>query len=87
MKLSFIIYLGHGGKDGVRSAESRSTESRSTESRSTESRSTESRSTESRSTESRSTEYGVTEYGVYLCSTSSSFALDKPPRALAVEIH
>ena len=56
-----LIFNRHGGKDGVRSTESRSTESRSTESRSTESRSTESRSTESRSTESRSTESRSTE--------------------------
>ena len=77
--------LWHGGKDGVRSHGVRSHGVRSHGVRSHEVRSHG--VTEYGVTEYGVTKYGVTEYGVYLCSTSFSFALDKPPRALAVEIH
>ena len=70
----------HGGKDGVRSHGVRSHGV-------TKYGVTKYGVTEYGVTEYGVTEYGVTEYGVYLCSTSFSFALDKPPRALAVEIH
>ena len=72
------IYVRHGGKDGVRSAESRSTESRSTESRSTESRSHGVRSTESRSHEVRS--HGVRSHGVRSQDGVRSLSVKCSPR-------